>query len=76
MTIFHKVYLPSGLQFMYGNDEIQIVATCTYLGHVFSTGRSFSSMRKHLVDQICKSMLVLDKYIRTFVNLPLQFVIC
>jgi hypothetical protein len=35
VMIFHKGRLPSGLQFMYGNDELQIVTTFTYLGHLF-----------------------------------------
>jgi hypothetical protein len=31
-------------------------------------------MQQHLVDKARKSMFVLEKYIRPFINLPLQFV--
>jgi hypothetical protein len=74
VMVFHKGRLPSGLKFMYGDNELEIVNTFTYLGHVFSTGGSFASMQQYLVDKARKSIFVLEKYIRPFVNLPLFFV--
>jgi hypothetical protein len=49
VMLFHK-----GLQFTHGNDELQIVPTFTYSGHVFSKGGSFALMQhQSIYDHSC-----------------------
>ena len=61
--------------FYYGDLEIDIVNKCTYLGIVFTVGGAFTEAHNALAGQALKSIFVLNKYVRKFVNLKPKHVL-
>ena len=54
--------------FYYGDLEIDIVNKFTYLGIVLQSGGAFTEAHNALAGQALKSIFVLNKYVRKFVN--------
>lgn len=61
--------LPRLLKFYYGDEELEIVASFSYLGLVFTPGGSFSGAQKTLSGQAQKAIFKLNRYLYNFINL-------
>ena len=61
--------LPSDTNSYYNNIELSVVRKFSYLGIVFSTGRSFSECHKILAGQALKAIFKLNRYLYNFINI-------
>ena len=58
--------LRRNLNFEYNGENIEIVKNFTYLGVVFTTGRSFSETQEALSGQAPKAIFKLESYVNKF----------
>ena len=63
------------MRFFYNNQEIEIVNTFSYLGTVYTPGRSFSNAQVTLAGQAQKAVFKLNSYLYSFSDLAPRHVL-
>lgn len=73
VMIFRKVgRLPNDISFNYGDQQLEIVNKCFYLGIVFTTGWSFSKAQKTEAGQVLKAKIKLNEYLYKILQLHIN----